>query len=112
MARPTDRRWSRHAREAAELLGREIRGARLARGMPAAEVAERAGVSRGLVQRIEAGDSGVSLGAAFEVAALLGVSIFEPEPAAFARRLAAAREKAPLLPEAARPRRTLVKDDF
>ncbi|MGP9822602.1 helix-turn-helix transcriptional regulator [Salinarimonas sp. NSM] len=112
MPKPEHRAWSRHAREAAELLGREIREARLARAMPAGELAERAGVSRGLVRRVEAGDTGVSLGAAFELAALVGLPLFEPEPTAFARRLGAAREKAPLLPQAARPRRSLLKDDF
>jgi len=68
MSKPATRSYSRYAREAAELFGYLIHNARVEKGLTIAAVAERAGISRGLVHRIEQGDMGCSLGAVFEVA--------------------------------------------
>ena len=75
MAKPAHRSYSRYAREAAELLGLMIRNARIERGNTVADVAERAGISRGLVHRIEKGEMGSSIGATFEVAAIVGLRL-------------------------------------
>ena len=112
MAKPAHRSYSRYAREAAELLGLTIRNARIERGITVADVAERAGISRGLVHRIEKGEMGSSIGAAFEVAALVGLRLFEAEPATLTRYLSMERDKLALLPQAARTGRATVKDDF
>ena len=80
MSKPFIRSYSRYAREAAELLGRMIRTARTGRALTVADLAERAGVSRGLVQRIERGDPGCSIGAVFEAAAIVGVRLFDADP--------------------------------
>lgn len=112
MAKPTNRSYSRYAREAAELLGLMIRSARVERDLTVAELAERAGVSRGLVQRIEKGDMGCSIGAVFELAAILGVRLFEAEPATLSRHLSMARDKLILLPKSVRPGTKRVKDEF
>ncbi|MYH58781.1 MAG: transcriptional regulator, partial [Boseongicola sp. SB0675_bin_26] len=53
MAKPAHRSYSRYAREAAELLGLMIHNARIERNSTVADVAERAGISRGLVHRVE-----------------------------------------------------------
>ncbi len=112
MVKPATRSYSRYGREAAELLGHMIHNARLERAWTVAELAERAGVSRGLVQRIENGDMGCSIGAVFEVAALVGVHLFDAEPTTLTRHLAMARDKTTLLPKAVRPRSKAVKDEF
>ena len=112
MAKPANRSYSRYAREAAELLGLMIRSARIERELTVADVAERAGVSRGLVQRIERGEMGSSIGAAFEVAAIVGLHLFEAEPTTLTRHVAAARDKLVLLPQAVRTGTTKVEDDF
>ena len=112
MAKPARRSYSRYARDAAELLGLTIRSARIERGITVADVAERAGISRGLVHRIEKGEMGSSIGAAFEVAALVGLRLFEAEPATLTRHLSIERDKLALLPQAARTGRATVKDDF
>ncbi|MBS0541557.1 MAG: helix-turn-helix transcriptional regulator [Proteobacteria bacterium] len=112
MSKPVIRSYSRYAREAAELLGHTIRTARTERALTVADVAERAGTSRGLVQRIEKGDMGCSIGAAFEVAAIVGVRLFEAEPATLTRHLAMSRDTLSLLPKAVRPGAKAVKDDF
>jgi transcriptional regulator with XRE-family HTH domain len=72
---------SQHSRHALVLLGRKIRLGRKTQGMTAQQLAERAGISRGLVQRIERGDPGSHIGAVFEVAAIVGVRLFDTEDA-------------------------------
>lgn len=112
MSRPATRGYSRHAREAAELLGHLIRDARIERKLTVAEVAERAGVSRGLVHRIENGEMGCSIGAVFEVAAILGIRLFDAEPTTLTRHLAMTRDRLTLLPKAVRAAPKAVNDAF
>jgi len=94
------------------LLGRTIRIARLERKLTTTEVAARAGISRPLLQRIEQGDPGTSLGAVFETAAVVGVPLFEAERDRLAMHSDHADAKLALLPKAARVRAKAVKDAF
>ena len=112
MSKPVTRAYTRYAEEAAELLGSLIRNARIENGMTVAELAERAGMSRGLVRRIEKGGMGCTLGAVFEVAAILGIELFEASPDTLTRYLGMARDKLTLLPKSVRQRGQVVKDDF
>lgn len=112
MSKPATRAYTRYAEEAAELLGILIRNARIESGMTAAELAERAGLSKGLVHRIEKGGMGCSLGAVFEVAAILRIELFEAPPDTLTRYLGMARDKLTLLPKSVRRRGQVVKDDF
>ncbi len=112
MAKPSMRPYSRYGREAAELLGLLIHGARVESGLTVAEAAERAGLSRGLVHRIENGEMGCSIGAVFELAAIVGVSLFEAEPTTLTQHLASARGRLTLLPKKVRKSTKAVKDDF
>lgn len=112
MSKPASRSYSVHSKEAVELLGSMIRSARIDRGMTIVELAERAGISRGLVQRIELGDMACSIGTAFELAAILGIRLFGSEPEIVARHLGVMREKLTLLPKSARKPRKAAKDDF
>ena len=112
MAKPAYRSYSRYAREAAELLGLMLRNARIERGVTVAEVAERAGMSRGLVHRLEQGEMGSSIGAAFEVAAVVGLRLFEADPTTLTRHLSMERDRLTLLPRSVRAGTTKVKDDF
>ncbi len=112
MSKPASRPYSRYAAEAVSYLGRLIRKSRLERKETAAQLAERAGISRGLLQRIEHGDPGCSVGAVFEVAALLGIRLFDLDRDALAASNRLAAETLTLLPSAARPTRKPVNDDF
>ncbi|MEM7072005.1 MAG: helix-turn-helix transcriptional regulator [Pseudomonadota bacterium] len=112
MAKPDIRPYSRYAREAAKLLGSTIRDTRIQRKVTVAELAERVGISRGLVQRIEKGAMECSIGAVFELAAILGIALFDAEPATLNRYLGAAHEKLTLLPERVRRSTRPMKDDF
>ena len=108
-----DRSYSRQATEAAELLGSLIRAARLERNMTAEALAERAGVSLPLLRRIEKGVMGVSLGAAFEVASIVGVPLFESDPDKLAMRLESERRTGALLRKRAfQASNRTVNDDF
>ena len=63
MPKVTARTYSRYSLEAVTLLGKLIRAARKERKMTVQEVAERTGISRGLMQRIEKDDPKRELGA-------------------------------------------------
>lgn len=54
-------------------LGENIRLARLRRDLSVAQVAERAGIGRNAVMKIEKGDAGVSIGAYLRVLIVLGL---------------------------------------
>ncbi|MCF7989465.1 MAG: helix-turn-helix domain-containing protein [Thiohalocapsa sp.] len=107
------RAYSRYAREAAVLLGKQVRLARKQRGWTERELSERAGIARATLQKIEKGDPRVALGLAFEVAALVGVKLFDPEAPTLAEHIARTDDKLALLPAAVRRRATPpVDDDF
>ena len=101
MAKPDNRPYSRYSRDAAQLLGRLIRRARVEQGVTAEALAERAGISRGLVQRIEKGEMGCAIGA-----------VFEASPAELASRVAETGYILHLLPQSVRGSSDAVKDDF
>lgn len=103
---------SRYSQDALLLLGQLIREARVGSALTAANLAERAGISRSLLQRIEKGDPGCAIGSVFEVAAVVGLPLFDSGERALAARLAHAKAVQALLPKAVRPRGLAVKDDF
>ena len=97
-------------REALDVLGTRIRVGRIHRGWTLAELAERVGVSKPTMIRIERGDSKVAIGAVLEAAVLTGVPLLDPDPAVRATRRALQHAELALLPHAVRQRR--VDDDF
>lgn len=103
---------SRYAKDAAVLLGQLIRKARIDRKMTAEELAGRAGLSRGLLRRIESGDLGCTLGAVFEAAAIAGVPLFNADERALASTLAANSAMMVLLPKSVRTSHETPNDDF
>ena len=54
-------------------LGRDLRGARLRRGMAVADLAMRAGTSPSTVARLEKGDPGVAIGTLADILVVLGL---------------------------------------
>jgi transcriptional regulator with XRE-family HTH domain len=108
---PKARTYSPYTIEAARLLGSEIAQARRERRWSAQELADRIGVTRPTLTKIERGDPGVGLGLAFEAAALLGVPLFEADPARLSAEATRARERLALLPRRIR-RPGAVRDDF
>ena len=79
----------------------------------AQDVAERAGISRTTLQKIEKGDSKTEIGLVFEVAVIVGVPLFDPDPATLAVERARAEAMLALLPASIRPSAAdRVDDDF
>lgn len=62
-----------HAERQAVALGQRLRDARLRRRMTALAMAERAGISRATLHRLEKGDTSISLGAYQRVLRVLGL---------------------------------------
>ena len=112
MPKPINRITSRYAEEAMNYLGRLIRQSRIGRKETVAQLAERAGISRGLLQRIEKGDRGCSIGAVFEVAALVGIRLFDLDHERLASNNQMLAQTLTLLPRVSRPAGKPVKDDF
>ena len=112
MPKTTSRPLSRHTQAALTLMGQSIREARISRAMTAAELAERAGISRALLQRIEKGDAGCSIGAVFEAAVICGVPLFEPDLDALNREVWRRQEKLALMPKSVRAPKRKIHDDF
>jgi len=97
--------------EAARLLGARIQVARRERRWTLQELADRVGVTRVTMRKVERGDVSVSLGTAFEAAAVTGVALFDADRSR--RRLEAARtdDRLAVLPKQVR-RPVKVDDDF
>ncbi len=112
MSKVSVRTYSRYSLDAITLFGTLIRAARKERKMTAQEVADRAGVSRGLIQRIEKGDPKCELGATFEVAAIVGVKLFDAEASTLTRHIRQTEDKLALLPKSVRKKVKVADDDF
>ena len=112
MVKPLTRPFSQYTLDALALLGQLVRESRNAKAMTTTDLASRAGISRALLQRIERGDPGCSIGVVFEVATICGVTLFEQGKRQLSYELTRHEEKMALLPKAVRSGFVGVKDDF
>ncbi|MGD9696877.1 MAG: helix-turn-helix transcriptional regulator [Thermoleophilia bacterium] len=103
------RTYTPRARDAARLLGAEIRAARTERRWTIDDLAERVGASRGTIGRLERGDMTVALGIAFEAAALVGVPLFHDDARRRALEAGRIEDRLSVLPK--RVRRPVEGDD-
>jgi len=112
LAMTKQRAYSKYAKEAAFLLGQQIKLGRKERQWSEQNLAARAGISRATLQKIEAGEMSPSIGLVFEVAALVGVPLFEQESRALATINELTQSKIALLPKRIRNNTKAVDDDF
>lgn len=112
MAKPVLRTYSHYTSEAITLLAKLIRTARAERKLTTQEVADRAGISRGLLQRIEKGDPKCEIGAFLEVATIVGITLFDADETSVSRLIRQTDEKLVFLPKAIRKKIKAVDDDF
>lgn len=112
MPKSITRTYSRYSRDATALLGELIRAARKERKLTAQELADRAGISRGLLQRIEKGDLKCEIGAVFEVATIVGIKLFDADETTLTKHLSQTRDKLALLPKSVRRKSRVARDDF
>lgn len=112
MPKSISRTYSRYSREAVTLLAALIRTARKERKLTTQEVADRAGISRGLVQRIEKGDMKCEIGVVFEIATIVGLKLFEADEPTLTRHIRQTEDKLSLLPKSVRKTTKAVDDEF
>lgn len=112
MPKSITRTYSRYNQTASALLGSLIRAARKQRKLTAQEVADRAGISRGLLQRIEKGNPKCGIGVVFEVAAIVGVKLFDADQSTLTKHLHRTQAELKLLPKSVRHKTKAVRDDF
>ncbi|MFC1747532.1 helix-turn-helix transcriptional regulator [Pseudomonadota bacterium] len=112
MPKSVTRTYSRYTKEATKLMGQMIRLGRTERKLTAQDLADRAGISRGMLQRIEKGDPKCEVGVVFELAALVGVKLFDPDTSSLAGHIKQAEDKLALLPKAIRKPTKVVDDEF
>lgn len=104
--------YSYYAREAAMLLGEQIKLGRKQRRWTEANLAERAGISRATLRKIENGEMGCAIGLVFEVATLAGVPLFDAEKFPSAIQREQVRDKIALLPQRIKVKDKIFYDDF
>lgn len=97
---------------AVRALGQQLAVARRQQRRTATEVAERAGVTRVTLRRIEQGDPGVAIGIYFEVATVLSVPLFGREGRELAELVAQGQRDLALLPARVHVSLGEVDDDF
>ncbi len=112
MPKSITRTYSRYTYNAAALLGALIREARNERKLTAQELADRAGISRGLLQRIEKGNLKCEIGAVFEVATIVGIKLFDANERTLMKYLRQTKDKLTLLPKSVRKKTKEMRDDF
>lgn len=106
------RTYSNYALEAVSLLGKQIKLARKQRKWTEHELADRAGIARATLQKIEKGDPGCATGLVFEVAALVGVKLFDADDKTLAERHGRMDDRLALLPKSVHKSKKAVVDDF
>ncbi len=106
------RTYSNYALEAVTLLGEQIKLRRKQHKWSEKILAERAGISRATLQKIESGEMSSAIGLAFEVATLVGVNLFEQDKLPLSRNIEQTRDKIALLPKRIRIKTKTVQDDF
>lgn len=106
------RSLSQYTTEAISLLGKLIQLGRKKRQWSQLDFAERIGVSRQTVQRIEKGDPTCAIGLVFEAAALVGVPLFDSDRTPLASHLKRTGEVLSLMPKSVHKTNKAVDDDF
>ena len=112
MASSNKRTYSRYSIDAVKLLGQMIQLHRKQRKMTLQDLADRAGISRTTLSKIEAGHMGSEIGLFFEVASLVGVTLFNANRAELTSLRESIADKLALLPKHTRTSQEDVDDDF
>ena len=106
------RTYSKYAQEAATLFAEQIKLGRKQRKWTEKNLADRAGISRATLQKIENGEMSCAIGLVFEVATLVGISLFEQDKFPLSKYIEQTRDKIALLPQRIKVKPKTVDDDF
>lgn len=99
-------------RDAVTVVGQLVASERRRQRRTAVDLAERAGISRDTLYRVERGDPNVAIGTALELLVLLGVPLFSRDADGLAHQVASGRQLLALLPDRVRPTSRTPDDDF
>lgn len=106
------RTYARYTIEGIALLGKMIRLGRKQRRMSEHELAERLGVARSTLQRMEKGDPKVEIGLMFEAAAIVGVKLFDADERNVTALAERTDDRIAILPKHVYKTGKLIDDDF
>jgi len=106
------RTYSRFTTEATKLLGSLVKLARKERKLTTQDLADRAGISRSTLQRIEKGDLKCEIGLMFEVASIVGVKLFNADHETLDQHIDRTKDKIALLPKNIHKPKQDIDDDF
>ncbi len=107
-----ERVYAKYTAEALNLLAKQIKLGRKKNKWTEADLAERAGIARVTLQKIEKGYAGCAIGLYFEVAVLVGVKLFDSELMPLSRQLAQTDTQLAVLPQKVRKQSIMVDDEF
>jgi len=94
------------------VMGEQIKLGRKQRQWTEQNLADRAGISRATLQKIENGEMSCAIGSVFELATLVGVKLFEPGDTPLSRHIEHTQDKVALLPQRIKAKKKAVRDDF
>ena len=106
------RTYAKYTREAVLLLGKQIKLNRKQRKWSEQNLADRAGISRATLKKIERGEMSPSIGLFFEAATLVGVNLFEQDKMPLSISIKHANDTLTLLPKRIQAKTQVVDDDF
>ena len=106
------RTYSKYAHEAVLLLGKQIKHNRKQRKWSEQNLADRVGISRATLQKIESGEMSPSIGLVFEAATLVDVNLFEQDKIPLSVSIKQTNDKIALLPQRIKAKIKVVDDDF
>ncbi len=106
------RTYSKYALEAATLMGEQIKLGRKQRQWSEKNLADRAGISRATLQKIENGEMSCAIGLVFELATLVGIKLFKSDNLPLVKHIEHTRDKIALLPRRIKTKKKVVRDDF
>lgn len=112
MSKTKSRAYSRYSREGVTLMGKMIRLYRTERKFTTQDLADRAGISRITLQKIEKGNMKCEIGLVFEVATLVGIRLFETDTVSLGSLEERVEDKLALLPKSIRKSKRPARDDF
>ena len=112
MNKSKKRAYSQYCQDAVRLLGYLIQTTRKEKKMTTTELAERAGISRGTLYKIEQGNMTSELGIVFEVAMILGIQLFEMPPRQLQTEIDTLKNKLTLIPKRIRKTPESFDDNF
>lgn len=107
-----ERVYSQTVLDAARLLGSQVRQGRLARHWTVQDLAERAGISKNTLVKVEHGDPSVAFGTALDLAVLVGVPLFYDDRVRLSAESRLAQAQTALIAQRVRPSRDAPDYDF